>query len=84
MIGDPAKFIAETKRGIDQSALMLAGRDPRDQEHWLLDRSQKLRKDWARKFPTLTGAQVDSMVNNTLRRVGERLSQLEAHGVGRA
>ena len=81
---DRDNFIADTDRSIRKAALMLCGTDPRDQERWLADRSQKLRKDWARQFTTLTAAQIDTMVNNTMRRVVEKLGQLEARGVGMA
>jgi hypothetical protein len=49
----PDKFIAETNRAISDSALMLAGTDPRRQERWMLNRSEKLRKEWRRLFTTL-------------------------------
>ena len=81
---DRDKFIAETRASIDTAALMLAGTDPRCQQRWLRARSCELRRAWRKRFETLTGAQVDTMVDNTMKRVIEKRGQLEARGVGMA
>jgi hypothetical protein len=81
---DAAKFRADTHRSIRKAALMLCGTDPRHQERWLLDHAGALRKSWRRQFDTLTAAQVDAMVSNTIRDMAKRTADLESHGVGTA
>ena len=81
---DAAKFRADTHRSIRKAALTLCGMDPRHQERGSSTMPTPCARSWRRQFDTLTAAQVDAMVSNTIRDMAKRTADLESRGVGLA